>query len=472
MANGKCTLGLVGLGVMGQNLLLNIADHGFAVAAYNRTTEKTREFIRQVTAGQDVRPAYTLREFADLLEPPRVVLIMVKAGKAVDSVLEELKAVLEPGDLVIDCGNSFFRDTDRRAEELPKAGLHFFGMGISGGESGARFGPSMMPGGPEKEYERVRPVLEAAAAKVDGVPCVAHLGPRSAGHYVKMVHNGIEYGVMQILAESYDLLKRGPGLGNKALADVYGKWNKGKLNSFLVEITADVFRKKDDLTDQYLIDVILDRARQKGTGEWTSSEAMKLQVPTPTIDAAVVTRNMSLLKDERVRAEQTLKIPKAPFHVRDEAFVRNLEQAVLCGMILTYAQGMALLRQASETYGYGLNLEQVAKIWRGGCIIRSALLEDIRKAYLNDAALPNLLLDPDLGGMVCDSQANLRDAVKAAVDMSIFVPGLSSALAYLDGYRIGRMPMNLVQAQRDYFGSHTYERIDREGTFHTQWTEE
>jgi 6-phosphogluconate dehydrogenase len=469
MINGRCEIGLVGLAVMGRNLVLNMADHGFSVAVYNRTTEKTREFVEKEIGSRDIRGGFTLQEFINLLRKPRAIMILVKAGPPVDAVIEELLPSLEQGDLIIDGGNSHFPDTNRRSKSLAEKGFLYMGMGISGGEYGARHGPSMMPGGTKEAYERVRPILEAAAAKVGDEPCVTYLGPNSTGHYVKMVHNGIEYGLMQMIAETYDLMKRGLGLTNDKLHAVYDKWNRGELKSYLMEITANIFLQKDEKTEKRLVDVILDQAKQKGTGKWTSQEALDLQVPTPTIDVAVVMRDLSGYKAERKAASAVLRGPSPTFKGEKERFISQVEKALYVGMIITYAQGMALLKQASETYGYGLNLEAVARIWRGGCIIRAAMLEDFRAAYQARPDLPNLLVDIHLAREVGFRQDDLRTVVSIAVKRGIPVPGLMTTLSYYDGYRSAWLPANLTQAQRDYFGAHTYERIDEKGTFHTQW---
>jgi 6-phosphogluconate dehydrogenase len=469
MTNHQCEIGLVGLAVMGRNLVLNMADHGFSVAVYNRTTEKTREFIEGEVGGRNIRAGYTLQEFVDLLRKPRAILLLVKAGSPVDAVIEELLAYLEPGDLIIDGGNSHFTDTDRRTKSLAEKGFLYMGMGISGGEYGARHGPSMMPGGPKEAYERVRLILEATAAKIGDEACVTYLGPTSAGHYVKMVHNGIEYGIMELIAESYDLMKRGLGLTNDEIHAICDQWNRAELNSYLMEITASIFLQPDDKTDKRLIDVILDQAKQKGTGKWTSWDAMDLQVPTPTIDAAVVARDLSGYKAEREVASKVLKGPKVNFKGDIDRFIGQLRNALYASVIITYAQGIVLLKRASEAYHYGLNLEAVARIWRGGCIIRAALLEDIRAAYKKRAELPNLLVDSRLGREVTKRQADLRRVVSAAAKIGLPVPGLMVSLAYFDAYRSTWLPANLTQAQRDYFGAHTYERIDEKGIFHTPW---
>jgi 6-phosphogluconate dehydrogenase len=444
MINGRYDIGLVGLGVMGKNLVLNMADHGFSIAVYNRTTEKTREFIEKEIGSRDIRGGFTLQEFSNLLRKPRAILFLVKAGPPVDAVIEELLPSLEQGDLIIDGGNSHFPDTNRRGKSLAEKGFLYMGMGISGGEDGARHGPSMMPGGPREAYERVRPILEAAAAKVDGEPCVTYLGPASVGHYVKMVHNGIEYGIMELIAETYDLMKRGLRLTNDELHDVYDKWNQGELKSYLMEITANVFSQKDERTDKRLVDMILDLAKPKGTGKWTSWDSMDLQVPTPTIDVAVVMRDLSGDKAERKAASTVLRGPSPAFKGDKKRFIDQLEKALYAGMIVTYAQGMALLKKASETNGYGLNLEAVARIWRGGCIIRAALLKDFRAAYQARPDLPNLLMDPRLAQEVVLRQDDLRTVISMAVKRGIPVPGLMTTLGYYDGYRSPWLPANLI----------------------------
>jgi 6-phosphogluconate dehydrogenase len=472
MAQTGCDLGLIGLGTMGRNLALNIAGRGFTVAVYNRTPERTREFMAGAGGAADIRAGYSPAEFAALLKVPRAVIVMVSAGPPVDVVIDELLPHLRPGDLVIDGGNSHFTDTDRRGRALADKGLLFLGLGISGGEYGARHGPSLMPGGPPEAYARVKPLLEAAAAKVNGEPCVAYLGRGSAGHYVKMVHNGIEYGLMQLLAETYDLLKRGLGLGPEELHGVYARWSKTELSSYLVEITARIFQVRDPRTGGPLVEVVRDAARQKGTGKWTSWDAMDLEVPTPTIDTAVMMRDLSGYRQEREEAARLLAGPRRVFRGDKERFLGKLKNALYAAMIITYAQGLALLKRASQAYGYGLDLEAVARIWRGGCIIRAAVLEHIRAAFRNQPELPNLLLDPFLGREVAGRQTDLRDLACAAAELGVPAPGLMVSLAYFDAYRSARLPANLTQAQRDFFGAHTYERLDLPGTFHTQWQEE
>jgi 6-phosphogluconate dehydrogenase len=463
--------GVVGLGVMGRNLLLNIADHNFAVAGLDLDPEKAAALEKEAASGKPVLGTTAAETFVQALRKPRALMLLVPAGKPVDAAIASLLPLLEPGDIVIDGGNSYFTDTDRRVSTLAQEGIHFFGMGISGGEQGARFGPSMMPGGDRQAYERLRPIFEAIAAKVNGEPCVAYLGNGSAGNYVKMVHNGIEYGIMQLIAEMYDLLKRGLGLDDDALQAVFQDWNQTELQSFLIEITGEILQKTDAVTGQRLVNVISDVARSKGTGKWTSQNAMDLQVPVPTIDVAVLMRDMSKYKEERVAAAALLGRAAAPASLpADKAeWVDQARQAFYFAMLSTYAQGLAQLRVASQAYHYELQLQQVASIWRGGCIIRAACLEDIRQAYAKNSALPNLLLDPKIGGDLVACQGGIRFVLKAAIDGGIPMPGFMSALAYFDAYRSETLPTNLIQAQRDYFGAHTYERTDQEGIFHTQW---
>jgi 6-phosphogluconate dehydrogenase len=470
MTDKKYDIGMVGLGVMGRNLVLNMGDRGASVAGYDKDTSKV-EALRSEAGERDVNGAKTMDEFIDMLGVPRAIIMLVPAGPPVDSVIHDLLPHLEPGDLIIDGGNSHFPDTDVRAQALAEKGISYLGMGISGGEHGARYGPSMMPGGPRQAYERVRPIFEAAAAHVNGEPCITYLGPGSAGHYVKMVHNGIEYGLMQLIAESYDLMKRGLGLDDDELHAVYDRWNQGELDAYLVEITSHIFVKQDPETGKRLIDVILDEAKQKGTGMWTSQSAMDLQVPTPTVDMAVVMRNLSAREGERKAASEALGGPPARYQGDRQQFVEQLRGALYAAMIVTYAQGMDQLQTASDDYDYDLDLEAVARIWRGGCIIRAALLEKIRAAYQARRDLPNLLVDPDLGQAVQERQADLRTVVRTAADLGVPAPAFMVSLAYFDAYRSAWLPANLIQAQRDYFGSHTYERVDAKGVFHTQWEE-
>lgn len=464
-------IGMVGLGVMGRNLLLNMADHGHSVAGYDKAASKT-EALRKEAGGHDICAAASLEDFVARLRVPRTVMLLVPAGAPVDAVIQDLLPYLTRDDLIIDGGNSHFSDMERRTAKLAERGIQFLGVGISGGEHGARHGPSIMPGGPRDAYERVRPIFEAIAAKVHDEPCVAWLGPGSAGHYVKMVHNGIEYGLMRLIAEIYDFMKRGLGFTDAQIHSVFDRWNQEELNSYLVEITADIFPRIDEKTGQRLIDVILDEAGQKGTGMWASQDSMDLQVPLPTIDVAVAMRNLSGYKDEREEAARVLHRPLSHCEGDRLKFIGQLRSALYAGMIITFAQGMALLAVASVKHEYHLNLETVARVWRGGCIIRTALLEDIRAAFQARCDLPNLLLDPNLSNKVMDHQENLRNLVCAASQLGIPVPGLMVSLGYLDAYRSAWMPANLIQAQRDYFGSHTYERVDAKGTFHTQWSSE
>jgi 6-phosphogluconate dehydrogenase len=461
-------IGMVGLGVMGRNLVLNMADHGFAVAGYDRDAAKI-EALRQEARQREVRGAADIKEFIALLRRPRAVMMLVPAGAPVDSVIKDLLLHLDKGDLIIDAGNSYFKDTDVRARALAEKSIQFLGVGVSGGEEGARHGPSIMPGGLKEAYERVRPVLEASAAKVNNDPCVAWLGPGSSGHFVKMVHNGIEYGIMQLTAETYDLMKRGWGMNDDEVHEVYASWNKSELNGYLVEITSHIFSKQDEKTGQRLIDEILNVAKQTGTGMWTSQSAMELQVPIPTIDLAVAMRDMSVFTKEREQASGMYQraIPRS---TGDRAkFLAQLGRALFGAMITIYAQGFALLAVASAKYKYNLDLEAVARIWRGGCIIRAALLEDICAAFRVRRDLPNLLLDSNLSHKVMEHQEDLRRVVCQAAESGVPAPALMVSLGYLDAYRSAWQPANLIQAQRDYFGSHTYERIDAKGTFHTEW---
>jgi 6-phosphogluconate dehydrogenase len=398
-------------------------------------------------------------------------MLLVPAGKPVDSVIAELKPFLSKDDLVMDCGNSHFTDTDSRTTQLAKEQIHFMGVGISGGEYGARFGPSIMPGGAPDAYERVAPMLKAVAAKVNGDPCVVFLGPGSAGHYVKMVHNGIEYALMQLIAEAYHLLKACTNTSNDKLHEVFLKWNEGRLKSYLIEITAEIFSKKDDLTDGRLVDMILDTSKQNGTGQWTSQNAMELYLPIPNIDAAVSMRDLSGLREERLAAQKKLVWRKVAFKDSEGELINWLEDALYFSMITTYTQGMSLLQRASKKYSYDLKLDQVAKIWRGGCIIRSALLEDISSAYSAEPALNNLMVNKELAHELQACQDSFRLVLKTGVDAGVPLPAMMASLAYYDGYRSGWLPANLIQAQRDYFGAHTYERTDREGVFHTLWNQ-
>ncbi|CAG9227926.1 6-phosphogluconate dehydrogenase, decarboxylating [Paraburkholderia tropica] len=468
----KQAIGVVGLAVMGRNLALNIESRGHAVSVFNRSREKTDELIAEFPERKLV-PAYTLEEFVESLEKPRRILLMVKAGEATDATIEALKPLLDKGDILIDGGNTHFTDTIRRNQELAKAGLHFIGTGVSGGEEGALKGPSIMPGGQRDAYDLVAPILTEIAAKApaDGEPCVAYMGPDGAGHYVKMVHNGIEYGDMQLIAESYAVLKQVLGLTNEELGEVYTEWNAGELDSYLIEITSKIFQKKDDETGQYLVDVILDRAAQKGTGKWTSQNALDLGAPLPLITEAVFARVLSSLKTQRVAASKVLAGPDAkPFAGDRKAFVESVRRALYFSKVISYAQGFAQLRAASDEYKWDLQYGTIAKIFRAGCIIRARFLQKITDAYAKDPQLDNLLLDPYFRDIAANYQAALRDVVIQAVAAGVPVPAFSSAVAYFDGYRSERVPANLVQAQRDFFGAHTFERTDKPGSFHADWS--
>ncbi len=463
-------IGMVGLGVMGRNLVLNMADRGFSVIGLDRDKSKV-DALASEGKGKPVEGVTDIKQFVARLKKPRALMMLVPAGKPVDAVIEESVGLLDKDDIIIDGGNSHFTDTNRHAADLSAKGINFLGIGISGGEKGARFGPSMMPGGPETAYKRVQPIFEAVAAHIGDSPCVTYLGPGSAGHYVKMVHNGIEYAIMALLAETYDLLKRGAGLSNDELADLFAAWNQSEVKSFLVEIAEEAFRQADDKSDHRMIDMIRDRAKQKGTGKWTSQDAMELQVPVPTIDSAVEMRDMSGFKDERESASTHLKVQTGKFSSDKEGFKNQIQRAFHFAMITAYAQGMALLRAASSEYKYGLNLEDVARIWRGGCIIRADLLEDIRNAVKANPTLPNLMVDPHFAKLLVDRHQDLREIVRTGIDLGIPVASYAASLGYFDSYRSAWLPANLIQALRDNFGSHTYERIDREGTFHTHWGE-
>ena len=466
----KQAIGVVGLAVMGRNLALNIESRGHAVSVFNRTREKTDELIAEFPDRKLV-PAYTLDAFVESLEKPRRILLMVKAGEATDATIAALKPLLEKGDILIDGGNTHFTDTIRRNQELANAGLHFIGTGVSGGEEGALKGPSIMPGGPRDAYDLVAPILTEIAAKApDGAPCVAYMGPDGAGHFVKMVHNGIEYGDMQLIAESYAVLKAVLGLSNEELGKVYTEWNQGELDSYLIEITSKIFGKKDEETGKDLVDIILDRAAQKGTGKWTSQNALDLGVPLPFITESVFARVLSSLKTQRVAASKVLAGPAAkPFAGDRAAFVEAVRRALYLSKVISYAQGFAQLRAASDEYKWDLPYGTVAKIFRAGCIIRARFLQKIMDAYANDPRLANLLLDPYFRDVAANYQTALREVVIQAVSAGVPVPAFSSAVAYFDGYRSDRLPANLVQAQRDFFGAHTFERIDKPGSFHADW---
>ncbi|MBA2447425.1 MAG: NADP-dependent phosphogluconate dehydrogenase [Chloroflexi bacterium] len=468
----RAHVGLIGLAVMGQNLALNIERNGFPIAVYNRTEARTREFLDGPARGTRVQGATTIEELIAALERPRRIILMVQAGRPVDAVIEQLRPDLAEGDILIDGGNSLYRDTERRSTALAETGLEYVGMGVSGGEEGALWGPSIMPGGSPEAYRELEPMLTAIAAKSDYGACVSHIGPRGAGHYVKMVHNGIEYGDMQLIAETYDILKRGLGLSAAEMADIFADWNTRDLDSYLIEVTSAVLRYVDPETGQPLVDLILDQAGQKGTGRWTSIDALELGTPIPTIDAAVWARGISSFKSQRVAAAKVLHGPSGDMTgSAHDHLVRQLEGALWAAKVSSYAQGMALLQAASEQYEYGLDLAEIGRIWTGGCIIRAKLLGEIQSAFKADPHLANLMLAEEFAPRLNERTASLREAVRAARALGVPCPAMSAALDYFDSYRQERLPANLIQAQRDYFGAHTYQRLDKEGTFHTEWSE-
>lgn len=467
----KQQIGVVGLAVMGKNLAFNIESRGYTVSVYNRSREKTDEMMKE-SEGKQIFPTYSIEEFVDSLESPRKILLMVKAGAATDATIEQLKPHLNKGDILIDGGNTFFVDTQRRNKELSELGFHFIGTGVSGGEEGALHGPSIMPGGQREAYDLVAPIFKDIAAKVDDEPCTTYIGPDGAGHYVKMVHNGIEYGDMQLISEAYFLLKNVLGLNASELHSVFSEWNKGELDSYLIEITADIFTKIDEETGKPLVDMILDTAGQKGTGKWTSQSALDLGVPLPIITESVFARFISAMKEERVQASKILNGPQAGgFSGDKKVFVESVRKALYFSKICSYAQGFAQMRSASEEYGWDLQYGEIAMIFRGGCIIRAQFLQKIKDAYDRDPGLKNLLLDPYFKDIAEEYQSALREIIGSAVQNGIPVPCFSAALAYYDSYRTAVLPANLLQAQRDYFGAHTYQRTDKEGIFHSNWME-
>jgi 6-phosphogluconate dehydrogenase len=465
--------GIVGLEVMGRNIALNIEEKGFPIAVYNRTYAKTEDFINNFARGKNAKGARTIQEFVQLLERPRRILLMVKAGGPVDAVINELKPHLEEGDIVIDGGNSLFTDTERRVKELEGTGIKFFGMGVSGGEEGARHGPSLMPGGDKEAYEHLRPILEKIAAKSDSGPCVSYCGSKGAGHFVKMVHNGIEYGDMQLIAEAYDLLKHVGGLNNQQLEETFKEWNDGDdLKSFLIEITHKVINYADPDTGKPLVELILDKAGAKGTGKWTNQVALDLGVAIPTIAAAVDARNISGLKQQRQAAAKALTGPQPSVQKGDlKAFITDVRNALYCSKICSYAQGYALLAEADREFSYGLNFVEIARIWKAGCIIRAVFLDEIMKVYKEEPNLANLLIAKRFRDAISQRQESWRRVITTAIANGIPTPAFSGSLAYYDAYRRERLPANLIQAQRDFFGAHTYERIDKQGTFHTEWSQ-
>jgi 6-phosphogluconate dehydrogenase len=463
------SFGLIGLAVMGENLVLNIERNGFPLSVFNRTAAKTDEFMAQRAQGKKITATYSIEEFVKSLDRPRKIMIMVKAGAPVDATIDQLKPFLEEGDMVIDGGNSLYTDTDRRVADLESMGLRFIGMGVSGGEEGALNGPSMMPGGSKAAYAEIEPIVTKIAAQVDDGPCVTYIGPGGAGHYVKMVHNGIEYGDMQLIAEAYDLLKSTLGLNGQQLHEVFSEWNTtDELNSFLIEITANIFTKMDE-SGLPLVEMIMDAAGQKGTGRWTVQTALELGVSIPTIIAAVNARIISSIKQERMAASQVLTGPTGKYDGDTKAFVSKIRDALYCSKICSYAQGMALLSKASQEFGYDLNLSETARIWKGGCIIRAGFLNKIKDAFKEDPSLPNLLMAPEFRQTILDRQESWREVLCVSAKLGIPVPAFSASLDYFDSYRRDRLPQNLTQAQRDYFGAHTFERTDKPGSFHAEW---
>ncbi|AMQ05545.1 NADP-dependent phosphogluconate dehydrogenase [Sporosarcina psychrophila] len=466
----KKQMGVIGLGVMGMNLALNIESKGYSVAVYDYWTDRTDEFSNKEAKDKAIHGSYSIEDLVASLEVPRKILLMVKAGETTDTVIQSLVPHLQQGDILIDGGNTFFKDTNRRAATLKESGIHFIGAGVSGGEEGARNGPSIMPGGSKEAYEQVKPILDAISAKVDGIPCSAYMGLDGAGHYVKMVHNGIEYGDMQLISEAYFIMKHALGLDAQELHEIFSEWNKGELDSYLIEITADIFTKMDEETGKPLIDQILDVAGQKGTGKWTSQNALDLGVSLPIVTESVFARFISSIKGERVAASKLLKGPELKKYVGDpKELIEAIRKALYMSKICSYAQGFAQMRAASEEYDWKIPYGEVAMIFRGGCIIRAQFLQNIKEAFDTNSDLPNLLVDPYFQEIVGDYQNSLREVVAVAIQHGIPIPALSSALAYYDSYRTETLPANLIQAQRDYFGAHTYERLDKEGHFHTEW---
>jgi len=472
----KCDFGLIGLAVMGENLALNVESRGYRVAVFNRTVSKVDDFIEGRAKGKNFYGAHSLEEFVEALAPPRKVMLMVKAGPAVDAFIEKLIPLLEPGDVIIDGGNTHFSETERRTEYVESKGLLYVGTGVSGGEEGALKGPSIMPGGSEKAWPLVKDIFQSIAAKVGpngDIPCCEWVGPRGAGHYVKMVHNGIEYGDMQLICEAYWMLKNALGLSNDELYDVFAEWNRGELDSYLIEITRDIFSVKDDETGGHLVDMILDTAGAKGTGKWMSQLALDLGVPSTLVTMAVYARSLSAMKDARVRASKALKGPTAKFRGDRERFIEQIRQALYASKICSYAQGFVQLQAAAAEHNWPLDFSSIPLLWRGGCIIRAVFLERIKEAFDNKPDLENLLLAPYFKTALRKAQTSWRNVVTTATRLGIPVPAFSAALAYYDGYRSERLPANLLQAQRDYFGAHTYHRVDKpgEGPFHSEWLE-
>ena len=472
MKTNQCDIGLIGLAVMGENLVLNMESKGFDVAVFNRTSSVTEKFAANRAKGKNIQPTTTMRDFVGALRRPRKAMIMVKAGAPVDAVIDQLVPLLEKGDVIIDGGNSLFTDTQRRCKDVEGRGIHFVGCGVSGGEEGALKGPSLMPGGPRESWEIIAPIFRKIAAVVDGEPCCRYMGPDGAGHYVKMVHNGIEYGDMQLICEAYAILSSVLGLEAAELAGIFTEWNRGDLDSYLIDITAQIFRKHDPDTGKPMVDVILDKAGQKGTGIWTLQSAITQSVVISTINAAVEARVISSRKDERVAASKILPQPQIEkFSGNRDELITAVRDALYASKIISYAQGMELLGAASRRFGWNLDFGDIVTIWRGGCIIRAKFLNRIREAYERDPNLHNLLLDSYFTDIIAKTQLNWLVSVATAIEQGVAVPAFSASLAYFDSYRQARLPSNLLQAQRDFFGAHTYERVDKPGVFHTEWLE-
>ena len=469
----KPQIGVVGMAVMGKNLALNIESRGYTVAIYNRTGSKTEKVVSDHPEKHLV-PSYTIEDFVNSLEKPRRIMMMVKAGKATDAVIAELLPHLDKRDVLIDGGNTFFEDTMRRNAELDNSGINFIGTGVSGGELGALEGPSMMPGGQKEAYDLVAPIFEKMAAKAeDGTPCVTYIGPNGAGHYVKMIHNGIEYGDEELIDESYNLLRNMVGLSVDEIADIFSDWNKGELDSYLIDITADILTRKDDLgSDKPIVDLIMDKGGNKGTGKWSSQNALALGVPQSLITESVYARYISVLKDERVAASKVLPKPEGKVEFDKDAVIEKIRQALYFSKIMSYAQGFEQMKVASKHYDWNLQFGEIAKIWRAGCIIRAQFLQNITDAFDKDPELDNLLLDDYFKDIAKKYQESIRDIVGLGVKAGVPMPGFTAAISYYDSYRSAVLPANLLQAQRDYFGAHTYERVDREGTFHYSWYKE
>lgn len=475
MSEGTQKFGVIGLAVMGANLALNVERNDFPISVYNRTESVTEEFMENRAKGKQVFAAKTIEEFVRSLERPRRILVMVKAGPAIDAVVKQLAPLLDEGDIIIDGGNSYWEDTERRAKESESKPYMFFGMGVSGGEEGALWGPSLMPGGDQKSYDDLKPILEKIAAKTDSGPCVTYCGKGSAGHFVKMVHNGIEYGDMQLIAESYDILRHLGGITDpQQMHDIFNSWNEGELQSFLIEITRDIVNHKDTQGDGILLDKIVDAAGQKGTGKWTTISALKIGATIPTITAAVDARIVSALRDERLKAANQLKgvhVPESCVVDDAEQLIEDVRRSLFAAKITSYAQGMAMLRLASEEYDYGIDLGETARIWKGGCIIRAQFLDQITSAFKTNPGLQNLMLNDYFNKAMAEREASMRRVLGLAVQNGIPTPALAASLAYYDGYRRERTSAYMIQAQRDYFGAHTFQRIDMEGTFHEKWTD-